>query len=366
MKKAVVFYTYLPPWRIDVFNQMGKLFDLKIVFLNTTSEGFTYNRNRLSEMLKVPHQFWNKGFQIKGKVFRTGIIKYLRNEKPEVVFSHEYSPTSLLLAIVKKTRLLNYSIVITTSDNLKMAQEVGRFKKIARKIVLSNSKGVIVYSEQVKKFYKKEFPHLNVEICPNIQDPNTLLSYKKEFKSLTSGLKNKYHLNDTNIVLFIGRLVDVKGLDLLINSFNKCNNNNYKLVIVGEGKERENLENMIKEYSLKDKIIMPGFFDGAELYAWYEIANFFVLPSRYEPFGAVVNEALVLGCPVMASKYIGALEFIDEGVNGYVFDPLIENEFVSTLNNLMLKYENKSIQRENLMHQSFEAYTDSFINVLYD
>ena len=45
--KALVFYQYLPPWRIDVFNEMGKYYDMTIAFTDADSEGFTYNRKEL-------------------------------------------------------------------------------------------------------------------------------------------------------------------------------------------------------------------------------------------------------------------------------------------------------------------------------
>ena len=47
--KALVFYQYLPPWRIDVFNEMGKYYDMTIAFTDADSEGFTYNRKELLE-----------------------------------------------------------------------------------------------------------------------------------------------------------------------------------------------------------------------------------------------------------------------------------------------------------------------------
>lgn len=46
-QKALIFYQYLPPWRIDVFNEMAKYYDMTIVFTNADCEGFTYNRKRI-------------------------------------------------------------------------------------------------------------------------------------------------------------------------------------------------------------------------------------------------------------------------------------------------------------------------------
>lgn len=358
--KAVIFYSYLPPWRIDVFNEMGKYYDLTIVFLNSDSEGFTYNKELLTSKLNVDYIFYDKGFKIKSKAFRFGIYKLLKKYNPEIVFSHEYTPTSILVSLFLKLRLFDFQYIITTSDNLKMAKAVSGLKKIARRIVLSSAKGIVVYSNIVKDWYKSNFNHLKVEVCPNIQNPTTLLSYKDGFQSITEKYKSQCNIKDSNIILYTGRLVEVKGLKLLLNAFARSTNDNYKLILVGEGQQKSELVQLAKSLGISEKVIFPGYFDGPNLYAWYSIANFFILPSTYEPFGAVVNEALIYGCPVVASKYIGALNFMKNDDNGLIFDPLNQQQFVSTLNNAMINYREYNSSRKNLMLYSFEEYVKNF------
>ena len=73
MKKAVYFFQYLPPWRIDVFNGMAKQYDLTIVFFNAELEGFTYDRKDLLSRLKgMDVRFLNTGFNVGTRPFRTG------------------------------------------------------------------------------------------------------------------------------------------------------------------------------------------------------------------------------------------------------------------------------------------------------
>ncbi len=358
--KAVVFYTYLPPWRIDVFNEMGKYYDLTIVFLNANAVGFTYDRQLLLDKLNVNSIFIDNGFIVGSKPFRFGIYKLLKRLMPDIVFSHEYSPTSLYISFLLKLNLLSFRYIITTSDNLLMAQSVKGIKSIARAYILKSANGIIVYSESVKQWYKQKFPTLKIEICPNIQNPASLLQYKPEFKLIIDKHKKKFNIFDTNIILYTGRLEKVKGLYLLLNAFSKSNNIDFKLVIVGDGNEKAELIKLSNTLNLKDKVIFAGYYDLSELYAWYEMANFFILPSIFEPFGAVVNESLVFGCPVLASKYIGALDYIEENQNGFVFDPLNETEFINTLNNAMKEYKEKKYNRNNLMKFSFKNYVKSF------
>lgn len=361
--KALVFYQYLPPWRVDIFNEMGTYYDMTIVFTNANSEGFTYNREELLEKLQnIKTLFLNSGFKVGSRVFRVGVLKILKQYKPDVVFSHEYSPTSILIALYKQLSICRYNYYLTTSDNLQMAETSSGLKAKARSYVLHQANGMIVYSESVKQWYTNHFPNLRISICPNIQNPETLLSYRKSFDAIIKQHKKQYNIGEESIILYIGRLVHIKGIDLLLNAFAKAQTDNTKLVIVGNGNERTTLENIAKTLHIDNKVIFGGYHEGIELYAWYEIAHFFILPSRYEPFGAVVNEALVYGCPVVASNYIGALDFINSS-NGTIFNPLDENEFIETLNKSISKYTEAGKNRENLMLHSFNQYVKCFYSI---
>lgn len=360
-QKALVFYQYLPPWRIDVFNEMGKYYDMIIIFTNAECEGFTYNRQELLNKLQnIQTVFLNSGFKIGSRPIRTGIYGLIRKYKPDVIFSHEYSPTSIIIAFYKHLKLFDYKYYITTSDNLKMANDAKGLKAKARSYVLNSADGLIVYSQTVKEWYQKHFTNLKIEICPNIQDPKTLLSYRINFETYISEYKRIYNLENTPIILYTGRLVEVKGLDLLIQAFAKAKIKDYKLILVGDGNQKEILQKLAQKLQIANRVIFAGYYSGNALYAWYDLANFFILPSRYEPFGAVVNESLIYGCPVVASQFIGALDFITNE-NGMIFNPLNEENFIDTLQKACNKYiEKESDSRVNLMPCSFDDYVKVF------
>lgn len=350
MKKAVYFFQYLPPWRIDVFNGMATRYDLTIVFFNAGLEGFTYDRKDLLSRLKgVEVKFLETGFNVGTRPVRTGIAALLKKIRPEVVFVHEYSSVSVELALLR--RCFGYRLYVTTSDNLSMAEASSGLKAWARRFVLKRSQGVILYSGEVEAFYKAHFPWLRTGICPNIQNPASLLAFRPEYTDPLPG--------GPRLILYIGRLVPVKGLDLLLDAFASVPHDGYVLALVGEGGERDALEMQAESLGIRNNVIFNGFQSGAALYRWYDRADFFVLPSRYEPFGAVVNEALVLGCPVVASRYIGALDFLD-GTNGIVFDPLDPTDFRRALTEAMARYPRPEVPRAGLMRVSFEESVRTF------
>ena len=121
---------------------------------------------------------------------------------------------------------------------------------------------------------------------------------------------------DFDYILAVGRLRRQKGFDILINAFAKSSlKNKIMLIILGEGKERKNLEKLIVELNLKKQVLLYGRVDNPFIYMKYAI--FFVLPSRYEGFGNVIVEALACDTPVIATNCeSGPSEIIENGKNG--------------------------------------------------
>ena len=358
--KALLFLPYLAPYRVDVLNKLGDYYDLTVVFQFDNAPEQNFNQNILRKKLTINYIIHEKGFNIGTRQIRFGIYLLIKRYNPDVIFSNEYGPTSIIISLLVKFRLFNGKHFATTSDNVYMAERVYNIKKIARNFVLNNTSGIVVYNEGIKIWYKNNFPHLSVRICPNIQNPDNLtvgLSFKQ---SIAEKFKKQFGLENKKIILYIGRLHSVKNVDNLIEAYKKTNTSNTKLVIVGEGEEKESLMLKTKRLGIEDNVLFPGRYDGDELYAWYLLANLFVLPSKHEPFGAVVNEALIFGLPVICSKYAGAHYYIKTGYNGFVIDPMDEINFPEMIEN-GLKMENSN--RKSLMVFSFDESVKEYYNI---
>lgn len=104
---------------------------------------------------------------------------------------------------------------------------------------------------------------------------------------------------DGRYILSVGRLTRQKRFDLLIKAFHKANTKEYKLVILGEGNQRSELEKLINELNLNKLVIMPGFVSNP--YPWYKKASLFVLSSDSEGFVNVITEAIACGIPVIST-----------------------------------------------------------------
>ncbi|MBT3820492.1 MAG: glycosyltransferase [Nitrospinaceae bacterium] len=134
--------------------------------------------------------------------------------------------------------------------------------------------------------------------------------------------KNHPELRSNKIILFLSRLHPVKGLDLLFPSFKQIlkKENNVSLVIAGEPEKgyEKDIQNLLKSNGLENKVIFPGFVEGAEKSGLYSIADIFVLPSYGDNFGVAAYEAMEKGLPVLITDRVGVAPQVEQYGAGLV------------------------------------------------
>ncbi|MDP2655900.1 MAG: glycosyltransferase family 4 protein [bacterium] len=131
----------------------------------------------------------------------------------------------------------------------------------------------------------------------------------------TSGFALRERTEQAFTIGTVGELHKIKGQDILLEAWKKfIKNHQARLVIIGEGEERENLENMAKNLGISDSVIFKGFVDNARsLLSDFDI---FCIPSRSENLPYVVLEAGYAGLPVIATTVGGIPEVIESGISG--------------------------------------------------
>ena len=162
-------------------------------------------------------------------------------------------------------------------------------------------------SSAIKKYFK-EIGCKNIEVIPNGID-------LRRFENL----ERKPH--DGFVVMAVARLEKVKGLQYLIEAIGKLKIVNCKLLVIGDGSERKNLENLTREFGLGEKVKFLGEIQNERIPEYLTQADCFVLPSLKEGFGIAVLEAMAAGIPVVASKVGGILDIIEDGKTGLLVEP---------------------------------------------
>lgn len=125
----------------------------------------------------------------------------------------------------------------------------------------------------------------------------------------------------STVILFVGRLIPIKNLQLLIDAFAKAvsANRRLQLVLIGEGTERGALEQSALSHGIKDSVVFLGQVEGKSLAKWYSASDIFVIPSLYESFSIVALEAMASGLPVIASDVGHLPTLVKPGGNGLLF-----------------------------------------------
>lgn len=121
-------------------------------------------------------------------------------------------------------------------------------------------------------------------------------------------------------VVAVGRMVEVKGFDLLLHAFATVDPP-HRLVLVGEGPERSALEALALELGIGDRVDFPGRLEGSEVLRVMQESNAVVVPSRREAFGIVVLEAWTSGTPLIATSRGGPRDIVTDEVDGLIVDP---------------------------------------------
>ncbi|HQG31134.1 MAG TPA: glycosyltransferase family 4 protein, partial [Deltaproteobacteria bacterium] len=198
-------------------------------------------------------------------------------------------------------------------------QPVGFFWSMARRLFYPFSAALVVQTGSVAQWAQSVVPRCRTSVIPNFVRtmPDAKASHREK-----------------SMILSVGRLGREKGHDLLIRAFAaaKGAEKGWQITILGEGKERRNLENLIAGLGLTSSVHLQGIVQ--EPAEWMQKASFFVLSSRYEGFPNALLEAMACGCAVVVTDCPSATaEIVRNDENGL----LITAENVAALSNAMVR-----------------------------
>ena len=182
------------------------------------------------------------------------------------------------------------------------------------------SKVITLSQTEAEQYRVMGVPEEKIAVIPNGID----LSEYDDLPPKNS-FKKKLGIDDNKkIILYLGRIHRIKGIDVLVKAFAKVIEkwDDVRLVVVGpdDGYLGE-LEALIKALKIEDNALILGPLYGNNKLKAYIDADVYVLPSRYEIFGMTVLEAYACGKPVVASRLGGLMDLVVDGVTGYLFEP---------------------------------------------
>ncbi len=181
----------------------------------------------------------------------------------------------------------------------------------AGKRILKRASGALAISRFAVDYFRSYDMDRN-KIYPFGYFRSTPLNFK-----LTGSNKQK----ETVDIVFVGQLVHRKGLDILLNAAEPLLSarQELRLHLIGTGDREQEYRSWVSERGLSSGVFFEGIVESGSVIDNISKFDLLVLPSRWDGWGIVVNEALMAGVPVIVSDMCGAADVVRDGVNGYVF-----------------------------------------------
>lgn len=190
-------------------------------------------------------------------------------------------------------------------------------------------------------------------------------NYGGKYYTIYNGYKNSNVIvakkkSDEFVILFVGGIIEQKGIRYLIKAFSKINEKygNTRLVIVGEGVLLNEIKYLVKQFGLQKSITFKGGLSPDKTLMEYSNSNVFVLPSWNEGFGVVYLEAMSQSIPIVGSKGFGISDIVIDGKNGFLVEPRniaeLYNKLEILINNEKLRLEMGQMGNKTIRELTWE------------
>lgn len=331
--KIIVVHPAHMDYRQEIFDSLNKKYDTTFIF---TKQG-RGQEDVKEEQASIPSEWRSKVLKSDLLIGRKDIGMYFRLIRELLFSKYDLVLTSTSWYICWTIAKLRRKRFVFMTE-FWYWEDVSFTRKILNnftKIVVKNSDAIFAmgtnaYNSCIKLGTKKE----KVFIYPQCAVDYSRLPILN--------LKMRYKLEDMRIILFLGRIVKIKGLNYLIESFSilERKEKNVFLIIAGEGPKRTEYEKISKDLGIKN-ILFTGNVSKNEISSYYNACDIFVLPSifyeqSYEPWGLVVNEAMAFSKPVIATNAVGASnDLILNNVNGFIVQEKDVNQLYEAMKNIL-------------------------------
>jgi glycosyltransferase involved in cell wall biosynthesis len=288
-----------------------------------------------------------------------GLSRFLKKHIKEydLVHLHDYF-TYQNKVTVKQCSNNNIPYVITTHGvlnptRMKIKKSIKKLFILFNKKILRNCQYALALTKDEEKVLGTYLSRKNIKIIPN----GIYLNEYEQLERLKGTFKRKFNIKNKKIILYVGRIHKIKGLDILIRSFDELIQKEKEciLMIVGpdEGYKSE-LIKLINELNLKGNVIFTGILNGNELNAAYIDSDIFAFTSYSEGLPMTILEACAFGLPCLLSKYCNVPE-VAEFNAGFVVDnskKVITDKLKRMLTDESLK-EQMSLNAKRMIKERF-------------
>lgn len=249
------------------------------------------------------------------------IILNLIRFKPDVVFCVAFSLWTVLAFILKP--LMRWKIIIIYDGSSRTVDAVDSNWRLSLRRLLTRHTDALVTNSSGGKHYLLTYllakEHLVYAHPYEVPDLDLLMA-----ASRPDVVAQQIRVLLRPVFLFVGQVLTGKGLHHLLQALFLLKDwgaKNFTLMVIGDGPQREELENWARQNGLTEHVVWLGWLQYGQLGYFFQNADLLVFPTLADVWGMVVLEAMLFGKPILCSQFAGAADLVQSGYNGFIFDP---------------------------------------------
>lgn len=342
----VLWVTNIPsPYRVDFFNELGKLCELTVLFEKSTSSERDKSWNK-QNFLNFNGIVLNGRSTAADKAICFDVLKYLdKNKFEHIIITSIATPTGILA--IEYMKLLKIPYIIEGDGGF--AKNGKGFKENFKRHLIKGAKGYFSTAACHDNYYLKYGARRSSIFrypFTSLKNEDILTSPIPRFEK--QNIKIDLGISEEKIVLTVGQMIHRKGYDILLKACNDISKD-VGIYIIG-GQPTEYYLNLKQELNLTN-VHFVDFKTKDKLRDYFKMADLFVLPTREDIWGLVINEAMAFGLPIITTdRCVAGLELVVDNSNGYIIS-VEDQEMLSQKINYIL---NDDLLRENMGRRSLE------------
>lgn len=248
------------------------------------------------------------------------VFQFLRASSADAIVVLGYSDLLSLVSLAY-AKLFRRRIIFL-SDSKADDQQRGRVGELAKRLLLRGFDGALVAGHRHAQYFRSLGFTGPINVGYDVVDNSYFEKQAGRYRRKLSLLQSR-NILPKKYILCVSRLVSRKRIDRVLRIFksSEVSEQGVKLIIVGSGPERLNVDRHIREIGLEDSVCLVPNVDNSRMPLYYAFASALILASDYDQWGLCVNEAMACGTPVIVSERCGAAgEIVIDGDSGVVFD----------------------------------------------
>lgn len=330
--------------------------EVYLVTVNDSSIKYDYDpEKRILKIPSIPIGLYDYRLS---RIYSLKMINLIKSWNLDVIHSHTELGIGICARLVAKQ--FNIPLIHTYHTMYKDYTHYvthGHFDKSSKKIVEYLTKfycdttatELIVPTNKTYKLFKENYKfEKNIHIIPTGIEVNRFFKENTNRKEVDRLRKNLHLSKKDTVIIFVGRLAQEKNIEFLLNAEKKIvkANPNIKLLIVGDGPDKEKLEKFSYDLNVDKNVIFAGKVAWDDMPIYYQLASFFATASTTETQGLTVIEAMAAGITPICINDEAFKTAVTNNLNGFIFED--EDEYI----NLILTLEKDKQKRTKVSGQA--------------